>query len=71
MQMSNPLFNMLGNAMPQNEMSQMMQQFQQFKQTLNGNPKQMVMDMLNSGKISQADLNGAQEFAQQFGHFFK
>ena len=69
--MSNPLFNMLGNAMPQNEMTQMLQQFQQFKQTLNGNPKQMVMDMLQSGKITQKELNGAQAFAQQFGQFFK
>ena len=45
--MSNPLFNLIGNAMPQNQMTQMIQQFQQFKQTFNGNPKQIVMNMLS------------------------
>lgn len=69
--MSNPLFNQLGGMMPNNDMMQMLNQFQQFKQSLNGDPKQMVMDMLQSGRISQTDLNGAQAFAQQFGRFFK
>lgn len=68
--MSNPLFSMLGGNQ-QNNMSQMINQFQQFKRTLNGNPKDMVMQMLNSGKISQADLNRAQAFAQQFQQFLK
>lgn len=69
--MSNPLFNALGGNRQGNNMMQMVQQFQQFKQSLNGNPKQMVMDMLTSGKISQVDLNGAQAFAKQFQQFFK
>lgn len=68
--MSNPLFSMLGGNQ-QNNMSQMINQFQQFKRTLNGNPKDMVMQMLNSGKISQADLNRAQAFAQQFQQLLK
>lgn len=69
--MSNPLYNQLGGNNQNNNMMQMLQQFQQFKQNLNGNPKQIVMDMLTSGKISQTDLNSAQAFAQQFGGFFK
>lgn len=69
--MSNPLFNQLGGNVQNNNMMQMVQQFQQFKQTLNGNPKDMVMQMLSNGKISQADLNRAQAFAQQFQQFLK
>lgn len=68
--MSNPLFNQLGGSQ-QNGMGQIMQQFNQFKQTLKGNPQQIVMDMLKTGKITQADLNGAQAFANQFGRFLK
>lgn len=69
--MSNPLYAVLGGNRQMNGMMQMVQQFQQFKNTLNGNPKDMVMQMLNSGKISQADLNGAQNFAKQFQQFLK
>lgn len=69
--MSNPLFNILGNAMPQNQMTQMIQQFQQFKQTLNGNPKEIVMNMLTDGKITQAQLNEAQMMANQFKDILK
>lgn len=69
--MSNSLFNQLGGNVQNNNMAQMLQQFQQFKQTLNGNPKDMVMQMLTNGKITQADLNRAQAFAQQFQQFLK
>lgn len=70
--MSNPLFQQISqNMMPNNGMMQMVQQFQQFKNTLNGNPKDTVMQMLNSGKISQADLNRAQAFANQFKGLLK
>ena len=71
MRMSNPLYEqMMQNAMP-NGMSQMFQQFQQFKTALNGNPKEMVMQMLQDGRISQVDLNQAQAFAQKFRGFLK
>lgn len=68
--MSNSLFSMLGGNQ-NSQMAQMLNQFQQFKNTLNGDPKQMVMQMLNQGKITQADLNNAQAFAQQFKQFLK
>lgn len=69
--MSNPLFNQLGGNVSNNGIGQMMQQFQQFKQTLNRNPKDMVMEMLSNGKITQTDLNNAQAFAKQFGSLLK
>lgn len=39
--------------------------FNQFRQSFKGDPKAEVMRMLQSGQISQADLNRAQAMAQQ------
>lgn len=70
--MSNPLFNALGGGMPQgNGSMQMMQQFMQFKQNYKGNPKEEVQKMLQSGKISQQQLNQVQQMAGQFQNLLK
>ena len=70
--MSNPLFNALGGGMPQgNGPMQMMQQFMQFKQNFKGDPKAEVEKMLQSGKISQQQLNQVQQMAGQFQHTLK
>lgn len=70
--MSNPLFNMLGGGMPQgNGLMQMIQQFMQFKQNFKGNPKEEVQKMLQSGRISQQQLNQVQQMAGQFQHMLK
>ena len=62
--MSNPLYQMLGNA--QNPaMSQLMSRFQQFQQMFKGDPHQQVQQMLNSGRISQGQYNNAVQMAQQ------
>lgn len=61
--MSNPLFQMMG---PQNPMQQMMRRFQQFQQTFRGDPRQQVQQLLNSGKVSQAQYDQAVKMAQQF-----
>lgn len=58
--MSNPLFNQM--QMPNG----MMQKFQQFAQMFRGDPRQTVQQMLNSGKVSQAQYNQAVQMAQQF-----
>lgn len=70
--MSNPLFNALGGGMPQgNGPMQMMQKFMQFKQNYKGNPKEEVQKMLQSGKISQQQLNQVQQMAGQFQNLLK
>lgn len=70
--MSNPLFNALGGGMPQgNGPMQMMQQFMQFKQNFKGDPKAEVQKMLQSGKISQQQLNQVQQMAGQFQNMLK
>ena len=52
--MPNPLFNQLNpNVASNNIISQIMN----FRKTFTGDPKQMVQQMLNSGKVSQAQIN--------------
>lgn len=45
---------------------QMMQEFLKFKQSFRGDPKQEVMRLMNSGQMSQSQLNQLQGMAQQF-----
>lgn len=44
----------------------MMRQFQQFKQSFQGDPKAEVEKLVQSGKISQQQLNQLQQMAGQF-----
>ena len=60
--MSNPLFNQM---QPQNQFTQMMQRFQQFRQTFQGDPRQQVQNLLNSGRVTQQQYNQAVQMAQQ------
>lgn len=70
--MSNPLFNALGGGIPQgNGPMQMIQQFMQFKQNFKGDPKAEVEKMLQSGRISQQQLNQVQQMAGQFQNLLK
>lgn len=67
----NSLFNMLGNSMPNNQMTQIINQFQQFRNTFNGDPKQQVQQMLNSGQITQEQYNNAVQMANQLTKMMK
>lgn len=68
--MSNPLFNLLGGK--NNGPGNMIQQFQQFKKQMQGvNPQEEVQKLLQSGKISQSQLDKAQQMAQQMQGLFK
>lgn len=69
--MANPLFSMFGNAMPNNNMMQMVQQFMQFKQNFKGDPRQQVQQLLNSGKVSQAQYNQAVQMANTLQRMIK
>lgn len=70
--MPNPLFNALGGGrapkMPgqMGQFQRMMQQFQQFKANFNGDPKAEVEKMMQSGKLTQQQLNQLQAVARQF-----
>lgn len=72
--MANPLYNALGGGKmpgPMGQFGQMMQQFQQFRQSFQGDPKVEVQKLLQSGKMSQQQLNQLQMMAQQFQGFLK
>lgn len=71
--MSNPLFNLLGGAMPNGfgNMGNLLQQFQQFKQGFRGDPRQQVQQLLNSGKISQEQYNQAVQMANALQKMLK
>ena len=65
----NPLFNALGGGQMPGMMGQfqnMVQQFRQFQQTFQGNPKAQVEKLVQSGKITQQQLNQMQQMAVQF-----
>lgn len=57
--MANPIYQQLA---PKQINNPMINQLLEFKKTFKGNPQQIVQNMLNSGKISQAQLN---RYAQQ------
>lgn len=62
--MSNPLFTILGGNSG-NGMPQLLRQFQQFRQTFSGDPKAQVQQLLNSGRVSQAQYDRAVRMAQE------
>ena len=64
------LFNSLGNAQ-QPAQNNIIQRFQQFKQSFTGNPQQMVQQLLNSGKVSQQQYNQAVQMANQLKQILK
>ena len=64
--MPNPLYNQLR---PQSQGGNpMLQQIMNFKKTFSGNPQQMVQQMINSGRISQTQIN---QLAQQADEIYK
>ncbi len=72
--MPNPLFNALGGnrlPAPMWQFQQMMQQFQQFRANFQGDPKKEVEKLLQSGQMSQAQLDQLQAMAQQFRSFIR
>lgn len=58
--MANPLYR--NN---QSQFSGIIQQAQELKRTMNGNPREIVQGLLNSGQMSQADFNRLMPMAQQ------
>lgn len=65
--MQSPLFNALGN----NQMTGLMQRFQQFQRTFQGDPRQQIQQLMNSGKVTQAQYNAAVQQAQQMMQMMK
>lgn len=65
--MSNPLFQALGWSQ-----NNPMADFQKFMQQMQGrNPNEEINKLLRSGRVSQSQLNQAQQMAQQMMGMFK
>lgn len=65
--MSNPFFQAMGG-----HQSNMLQQFQTFMQQMQGqDPNTIINQLVSSGRISQAQLNQAQQQAQQMQGLFE
>lgn len=58
--MSNPLYQQM------HQPGNIFQRFQQFQQTFKGDPRQQVQQLLNSGRVTQAQYDQAVKLAQQF-----
>jgi len=63
--MANPLYEQMNRGW-----NDIMAQFNAFRQSLKGDPQQMIQNMLNSGKITQAQLNSAMQKANQMAKMF-
>lgn len=61
----NPIYDQFGKN------NDLMQRFEQFKQTVQGDPKQIVQQMLNRGQITQEQFNRASQLANQMMRFMK
>nr|DAG87171.1 MAG TPA: hypothetical protein [Ackermannviridae sp.] len=69
--MTNPILQAMGkSAMPNNPMA-MMQQFMQFKQQMQGqDPQKIVEQMLADGRMSQQQFEQLKQQAEQFKGIF-
>lgn len=71
--MANPLFDQLGGNQPQQAHQQpndggfgaMLAQFNQFRQQFQGDPRAEINKLMQSGRITQAQLDQAQQMASQ------
>ena len=49
---------------------EILRQFQQFRNSFRGDPREQIQKMLNTGKISQAQYDQAVQMANQFRQMF-
>lgn len=64
--MKSPLYSALGGDTPPGGPMQLVQQFNEFRRSFRGDPKTEFMRLVQSGQISQQQLNQLQSAAMQF-----
>lgn len=67
--MENPLFNALGGNNIPNPFSEIIRQAEEMQKTFQGNPREEVQKLLNSGAMSQPQFNALSQQAQQIMQF--
>lgn len=74
--MPNPFFNKFGNAGnsmpgPFGNAMNMVNKFKEFKANFQGDPREQVQNLLNSGQMSQEQFNQLSNMAAQFKDVLK
>ena len=64
----NPLYQQMNKN---NGLNGFMSQLNRLKQTFNGDPNQKIQELLNTGKVSQAQYNQAVNMANQIQRMMK
>ncbi len=64
--MVNSLYQQLNSGNNFQNASGMIQKFNEFRSMLQGNPQQIVQQLLSSGRMSQQDYNRYRQMAQEF-----
>ena len=62
--MANPLYSALGGQQ-MNPMAQLVADAKRLQQTMTGNPKQMVEELVKSGRMSQSQFDNYAQIANQ------
>ena len=68
--MGNPFYNQNTPMQSPNPVWNIFQQFKQFEANFQGDPRQRVQELLNSGQMSQQQFNYLSNLAQQFQNMF-
>ena len=63
--MTNHLYNQYKQPINDGGLSQIIEQAKQMRKTFNGNPQQVVQNLLNSGQMSQKTFNELSQIANQ------
>lgn len=71
--MANPLFSMFGNSFTvgNNQNGDLFNRFQEFKNNFQGDPKQKVQELLNSGQMTQDQFNQLSSMARVFQNMIR
>ena len=77
--MSNPIMKLVNNSSvggastidSRGSNNNLLQQFNEFKRTFKGNPRDAINNMLNSGRFSNAQIEQAKGLAKQMMSMFK
>lgn len=67
----NNIFNVMMQNTPIGNVQNLMSQYRKFRNSFQGDPQQKIQEMLNSGQITQAQVDQAQNLASQFKSFLK
>ena len=72
--MGNPFYNRLGGNMQQQQgggMGNLFQQFQNFKRQFQGDPRQQVQNLLDSGQMTQEQFNQLSNMAKMYQNLLR